>query len=461
MRSPIPILTFSLIAFLLLAGCGKHSTTTPMPAPQSDDLTSLAARYPQDLALAKKAGLAVSVAEFVRPVPPADRNAAVVYDQMVKVLNTRPIAGPDQVLDYLAAPTYASAGELQAAEAALSSRADLVAFVHQAASRPDCYFVKNWTQPNPAQVAYPEMTALLEASHILTAQSLVMAAQGRPVQAVQNQALGFRIVDHAATEPTLTGYLLSTGAATTTVSGLQKILYMAGDNAKVDRAVAQAIAQNWRAPSLAHALSGESGFQQSTISYLKQAGFSQVANVPAIPAGAQNSIPPAYRQPPQWETFLDANGAFMAESMIPLVATADESCAQSKQAMQDASQRINQTEADPSRFFANYKVPASVQLPDDRAKLAACVLETQAGAAVLAWRAAHGSFPASLSQAMPKVPLDPYNGKPLGYRREGDGFVVYAVGPWGTFDGGAPTQAPSQLDTAFRYPLPGYLSPAH
>jgi hypothetical protein len=101
-----------------------------------------------------------------------------------------------------------------------------------------------------------------------------------------------------------------------------------------------------------------------------------------------------------------------------------------------------------------------VQLPDDRAKLAATALETEAAAAVLAWKAAHGAFPAKLSQAMPKPPLDPYNGKPLGYRREGNGFVVYAVGPWGTFTGGTPSEPPSKLDTAFRYPLPPYLTPA-
>lgn len=457
MRSRVDLICLSAVV-ILLAGCAKSPSSNPAPV-TSPDMAALAARYPQDLIAAKHAGLEVSVAEFARPDPQASRNAATSYARIVNALSRRPIAGEDQILDAFAAPGYPPSDELQVAAVALADRADLVTLAHQAASRPACYFAKDWTQPNPARVTYPEMTAMLEASHILTAESLALAGQGRLLPAVQNQALGFRIVDHAATEPTLTGYLLSTGVAETTFTGLQTLLYMAGDNASVDRTVDQVITRNWHAPSLAHALSGESGFQQSTIGYLRGAGFSRIANVPAIPSGADSSIPPADREPPQWNTFLSANGAFMIETMIPLVATADKSYAQSKQAMQDAAQAINQSAADPAHFFADYKVPASVQLPDDRAKLAATALETQAGAAVLAWKAAHGSFPAALSQAMPTVTLDPYSGKPLGYRREGDGFVVYAVGPWGTFNGGTPSEPPSKLDTAFRYPLPAYLSP--
>src|SRR5439155_18581248 len=60
------------------------------------------------------------------------------------------------------------------------------------------------------------------------------------------------------------------------------------------------------------------------------------------------------------------------------------------------------------------------------------------GAALLAYRARRGAFPDRLEEAIPAPPRDPFSGRPLKYRREGDGFVVFSVGPEGAFDGGEP-----------------------
>jgi hypothetical protein len=80
----------------------------------------------------------------------------------------------------------------------------------------------------------------------------------------------------------------------------------------------------------------------------------------------------------------------------------------------------------------------------------------RAGAAALAWKARHGAFPARLNEVLHPVPTDPFNGKPLRYRREGNGFAVFSIGPSGTFSGGTPDNKPGNLETVFRYPLPAY-----
>ena len=75
-----------------------------------------------------------------------------------------------------------------------------------------------------------------------------------------------------------------------------------------------------------------------------------------------------------------------------------------------------------------------------------------AAAGVLAHRARAGAFPDRLEQALATPPTDPFSGRPLQYRREGKGFVVYSVGPTGSFDGGRPG-APRARDQAYyRYP---------
>jgi hypothetical protein len=77
--------------------------------------------------------------------------------------------------------------------------------------------------------------------------------------------------------------------------------------------------------------------------------------------------------------------------------------------------------------------------------------------AVERYRLAHGAWPASLGDLtpglLPSVPLDPFDGKPLRFRRLADGVVVYAVGPDGTDDGGElayAVPAPAGKDVGFR-----------
>lgn len=60
--------------------------------------------------------------------------------------------------------------------------------------------------------------------------------------------------------------------------------------------------------------------------------------------------------------------------------------------------------------------------------------------AVERYRLQHGRWPASLTEITPaliaKVPLDPFDGQPLRYRRLADGIVIYSVGRDGEDNGG-------------------------
>ena len=69
--------------------------------------------------------------------------------------------------------------------------------------------------------------------------------------------------------------------------------------------------------------------------------------------------------------------------------------------------------------------------------------ECRAGRTLLAlrrYRDQTGAWPTSLAEVQPQVSadilIDPFSGKPLGYRRSGDTFLLYSVGPNGTDEGG-------------------------
>jgi hypothetical protein len=87
------------------------------------------------------------------------------------------------------------------------------------------------------------------------------------------------------------------------------------------------------------------------------------------------------------------------------------------------------------------------QLAQARCRCAAAAL------AVERHRLKTGQWPGSLTDVMTPVPLDPYDGAPLRYRRLPDGVAVYAVGPDRTDDGGRfslEQDPPTGTDVGFR-----------
>jgi hypothetical protein len=78
-------------------------------------------------------------------------------------------------------------------------------------------------------------------------------------------------------------------------------------------------------------------------------------------------------------------------------------------------------------------VPALEKFSDAARRKAALVRSAIVLVAVERYRRAHDRWPRKLADLTPKylaaVPLDPYDGKPLRFRRLPDGVVIYSVGP--------------------------------
>lgn len=83
------------------------------------------------------------------------------------------------------------------------------------------------------------------------------------------------------------------------------------------------------------------------------------------------------------------------------------------------------------------------------AQLEATFLAARTGLACRLHKSRTGRFPESLEELVPdllkEVPIDPFTGKPLVYRREGAGFIVYSLGSNQKDDGGRSTYMITQL----------------
>ena len=83
--------------------------------------------------------------------------------------------------------------------------------------------------------------------------------------------------------------------------------------------------------------------------------------------------------------------------------------------------------------FARIMLPVYTRTVDNRYRVVVMNHQRQNAFAIAAYRAAHNAYPPHLAAAATawNVPLlpDPYNGKPFGYRSDGQTFTLYSVGP--------------------------------
>lgn len=83
------------------------------------------------------------------------------------------------------------------------------------------------------------------------------------------------------------------------------------------------------------------------------------------------------------------------------------------------------------------------------AKIEAIMLANRAGLACRLHKNRTGDYPQTLDELVPgllnEVPIDPFTGNPLVYRREGEGFIVYSLGSNQKDDGGRSTYMITQL----------------
>jgi len=94
-------------------------------------------------------------------------------------------------------------------------------------------------------------------------------------------------------------------------------------------------------------------------------------------------------------------------------------------------------------FLLHFIVPAFDRTFEFAFRVKASHQATLTILALARWRAEKGEYPASLDQLtaaglLKDLPMDPWSDKPLIYRRTGDNFILYSLGPNFEDNGGKP-----------------------
>jgi hypothetical protein len=150
-----------------------------------------------------------------------------------------------------------------------------------------------------------------------------------------------------------------------------------------------------------------------------------------------------------WDALIDANGALYVRLMREEIAIVD----QPYKPAEAADARIDAQNGYPAtldHILVAILMPSLRGVIGKKFGIDAEAEVTVAAANVFLYRARHRRLPDTLAEAMSPAPTDPYDLRPLPYRREGSGFVVYSVGPSLAYDGGP--LRPKEVEAVFRYP---------
>jgi hypothetical protein len=313
---------------------------------------------------------------------------------------------------------------------------------------------------------FPQNAQFREYARWLVAESALLLYGGKPLDAIQVDALVFRLARLSASSGSILTCLVSDAIDSLALDGMRRILYQEGDREGVAAAVVQAIETQRTAPNLGLALRGEVVVELSM-------SDSERHNIPEMLKGEPSKQPfektRAYREWKKYQyptdptlafsRFIDMNNAHYLAWMRRVLPLADLPYPEALSGIKAITREAEKNAAHPDYSLAAMSFATWASLPASKARCQANAETTRAAAALLAWKTAHGQFPESLTECLRPGPLDPFDQHPLHYRKEGEGFLVYSVGETGKFDGGSLDQRPPSREILLRYPRPVYPNP--
>lgn len=404
--------------------------------------------------VARAAGVPIFPSDLELPSYPPDQNAAGDYLALADLLKEKPLvpSAHQPVMDNIPRSGRLTDVQTDIMRRLLASRRDVTGLIHQAVVKDGALGEQDWSP----DARFPVFAPAREAAKILRWESWVMARNGRFVDAVRNQALGFRLSRQISDYPTLIGFLACSAIESITLNGMEDILVEAGPDPQVADTVREEVARI-QPPDFAFAMRGEALFGQETIRSIQT--FRQAAGL-----GEQRQESEPVVEKPRKPGFLlkhyllQAHEAVYLHWMTRHVEAARLPITEISGAMAKVQQEFERKASrSPSYLLTSIRLPVFAKASDRERERQAQRDVLSMGAAVMAYRGRNGVWPERLEQALPDAPMDVFGGKPLVYRREENGFVVISAGLIG---GSSDTSGRKvNREIAFRYPRPEEPAP--
>jgi len=127
------------------------------------------------------------------------------------------------------------------------------------------------------------------------------------------------------------------------------------------------------------------------------------------------------RDADEFRKYVDVNEEIAIERDLRIIDAARLPMPEQLAKMRALSRDSAATSSDPKLALVNMISAVYSQAGEKDAFIQARFEATRLAARTLAWKADRGTFPVRLSDVVHSIPTDPFDGKPLRYRREGAG----------------------------------------
>lgn len=425
-------------------------------------LMAASRRLRQEYEALRADGRPMQASEIIPKEVPAPDNAALVYRTAIQMLEAeRPLAldasktpqthGTQTLWSQLCDvarnaqnPTNAAAAEQL--RLLLQDKVVLEALdrVERGTTRPGYWQDLDYSK-GPG-ILLPHLSQYRDLSRVLAAKARQHAAEGDATAAWRAVASGLRFADAAKNEPILISQLVRVAQAGIAIETLQRVAEKVPPPMEVSAEAQNLLASfDNRAPG-ALAFAGE---RLIFGEWVWNRSASELSSV----------LEEGWWAPNLYKTLL--RPAYVRDHAAYLHVMRTWSRKYAESPSQNGTVPDDRVMSDVPRYcvFTRMLAPALSKVHEKFGMLEAQTRVTRAGLAAIRYRQEKGRYPTDV-QTLSVVGLnDPFTGKPLIYRSERNGFVVYSVGLNFRDDGGTESKERGQGDIVWRYEEPTEAGP--
>jgi len=380
----------------------------------------VAATLPAELKAARQEGVPLTPADLKRPYPvPAADNAAPLY---LSVLDA-PVPAPDDEAAARVLSSRATEAEKTAVRTLLVRLAPQIATLERAAALPHCDFHRNWALG--PDLLLKEYAPMRRYARILGAKAVLESEAGRPEEALRTIRVGARMGRHVGEDPILIAFLVRLAIEAIMDRAFRGVISRNADRPDILALARQTDVAFGPPPDLRYAMSGEVVMCRTAAEQIRQnAVGSPVTVTESASMAPRNMAGNAFeaRSISFWRRTFAALKRGGDDPMATLAALT------AVDAQEGAAEAAPRGKERPTYELNAILSPFFTTSPE---KLAGAIAQRRLRAtmiAVLEYRARNRRLPDTLLSLQPAPEIDPFVRKPLHYRREGAGFVLYSVG---------------------------------
>ena len=362
------------------------------------------------------------------------KNPATKYDPAVPILGSQGRRIPrDQPL---------SAEAKSAAESLMAERAVHLTAVRAALLRPEARFPIRWGDGHLTEL--PHLAAIKGEAQLLRLESVLATDQGDMSQALAALENLSRLTGLLAEEPMLISQLVRISCGQILLDGVERLLNQASLSASQLRQVEALLQPLDLQKALSKTLRAERVLALSIFDLSPEA-WAALGNEDGQGSEDVASGPEGYRLGMglfQIVGLADVDRRFMLETLGQAIAWSEEGTPESlrriEELQEDVSRQVNRF---PPKLFSGLFLPALSKAANRFAQLEARRRAALTALAIERFRLEHeGQLPETLedlrSAPAAELRLDPFDGKPLRFRKLPKGFVVYSIGSDRSDEGG-------------------------